>query len=111
MAEQVERLPSKIVQVSGDGSEDQSMAYVLCEDGSMWIYQPTHSKYRQTHGEYQQVHPPHEPPTQAGDLAEALAALRNLVEWASVTPGCAEIESREAFEAAKSLLKKHGVGK
>jgi len=96
VAEQVKRLSSKIVQYNN--TDDVA----LCEDGSVWYYDA-----RPDCKKWTQIHPPHEPPTQAADLAEALAALRNLVDWASVTPGSAEIESREAFEAAKSLLTKH----
>ncbi len=98
MAEQVKRLSSKIVQYNS--TDDVA----LCEDGSVWYYdnRPDCKTWRQ-------IHPPHEPPTQAADLAEALEVVRNIIEtdceWYCPT----EIEIRQAYEAAEALLKKHGV--
>jgi hypothetical protein len=108
VAEQVERLPSKIVQVSGDGSEDQSMAYVLCEDGSMWVYNHWHSEYRQTNGEYQQIHPPHKPPTHAADLAEAVSLMWNLLFRTSLQGGKYKAASQQARDDARAFLKRMG---
>jgi hypothetical protein len=53
------------------------------------------------------MHPPHEPPTHAGDLAEALEVLRNLMNKSTLRFGC-DISVR-AFQRAESLLEKHGI--
>jgi hypothetical protein len=102
MFEEVRRLPSKIVQVDQIPNSSNYVAWILCEDGSLWVKQPGD-------GMYCQRHPPHEPPTQAADLAEALEVVRNIIEtdceWYCPT----EIEIRQAYEAAEALLKKHGI--
>ncbi len=121
MAEQVKRLPSKIVQYNN--ADDVA----LCEDGSVWYYYDREKKWTQ-------IHPPHQPPTQAGtisamrhdrqltddeiermakpptqaaDLAEALEVLRCLMNKATLRVGC-DISVR-AFQRAESLLEKHGI--
>jgi hypothetical protein len=68
VAEQVTRLPSKIVQVEEIDCEHQYVAWMLCEDGSVWIYDDKKSTYRN-------VHPPHQPPTQSSDVFEAVDSL------------------------------------
>jgi hypothetical protein len=96
MSERVERLPSKIVQY------DYLDEWALCEDGSVWSYSG-HGKM------WTQIHPPHEPPAQSGDLAEALAVLRRIIDTDCQEFWPSEIEVREAYEAADALLKKHGA--
>jgi hypothetical protein len=90
MNEEVKRLPSKIVQY-GNGC-------ALCEDGSLWCYNYIEKIWTQQH-------PPHEPPTQAADLAEALALLRRL--WNYTEP--ISEKSEEAYEDSHDFLKKHGA--
>lgn len=89
---QVERLPSKIVQYNN--ADDVA----LCEDGSVWEYLNIHMIWRQ-------IHPPHEPPKQAVDLAEALEVLRAL--WSETEPDSAA--GAKAYGAAARVLQKHGV--
>jgi hypothetical protein len=94
VAEQVEKLPSKIVQYNN--TDDVA----LCEDGSVWYYDA-----RPDCKKWTQVHPPHEPPTHAADLAEALEVLRSL--WSETEPDSAE--GAKAYGAAARVLQKHGV--
>lgn len=96
MSERVERLPSKIVQY------DDYNNVALCEDGSVW-------EYFRTRKWWAQIHPPHQPPTQSADLAEALSVLRRLVVHACVDSGHDAAKSVEAFVDARALLKKHGA--
>jgi hypothetical protein len=86
----VKVLPSKIAQIDGPNA--------LCEDGSVWTYVETGRQWAE-------VHPPHEPPTQSTDLAEALAVLRRL--WNGTEPSSKKTE--EAYEDAYDFLKKHGA--
>lgn len=88
MSVEVERLPSKIVQIDGDQA--------LCEDGSLWVY------YLR---KWRQVHPAHEPPTHAADLAEALEVLRRLEN--SFWP--MSYDAAVLFQDVRLVLKKHGI--
>lgn len=92
MAEQVERLLSKIVQY--DGNNDCA----LCEDGSLWCH-----NYREKI--WVQLHPPHEKDTLAWELNEALEVLRAL--WSETEPDSAA--GAKAYGAAARVLQKHGV--
>jgi len=99
VAEQVERLTSKIVQVEEIYCESQYVAWMLCEDGSVWIYDDKKSTYRN-------IHPPHEPPAHAADLAEALDALKKLND--------VDIDDeygvqQAIFKNADRVLQKHGM--
>jgi hypothetical protein len=96
MAEQVQRLRSKIVQYNT--ADDAA----LCDDGSVWYYdgRPDCKKWTQ-------IHPPHEPQPQTADLAEALAALRRLVDFQCY--GIEDIGCRDLFRAAEAVLRKHGA--
>jgi hypothetical protein len=96
VSEQVTRLSSRIV------SYNHRRAVALCKDGSIWLY----DKYAEM---WTQLHPPHKPPTQSADLAEALAVLRNIIDTDCQEYWPSEIEVREAYEAADALLKKHGA--
>ena len=87
-------LPSKIVQIDGPNA--------LCEDGSVWTYVETGRQWAE-------VHPPHKPPTQAADLAEALAVLRTLAEYACIDHGKNQSECLKAFDRAWEVLRKHGA--
>ncbi len=98
MAEQVTRLPSKIVQYNN--TDDVA----LCEDGSVWYYDA-----RPDCKKWTQIHPPHEPQTNSSDLAEALEVVRNIIETDCEWYRPTEIEIRQAYEAAEALLKKHGI--
>ena len=93
---QVERLPSKIVQYNN--TDDVA----LCEDGSVWYYYDPEKKWTQ-------IHPPHEPPKQAADLAEALKVLRMLAEYACFDYGKQHAQCLEAFNRAWETLRKHGA--
>jgi hypothetical protein len=96
MNETVNRLTSKIVQY------DYIDEVALCEDGSVWCYN-SHGKM------WTQIHPPHEPPTESGDLAEALAVLRMLAEYACIDHGKKQPQSLKAFDRAWETLRKHGA--
>lgn len=95
MAEQVQRLRSKIVQYNT--ADDVA----LCDDGSVWYYdgRPDCKKWTL-------IHPPHEPQPQAADLAEALAVLRNIIDTDCDEANPTEIEIIEAYAAAEALLTK-----
>ena len=94
MNEEVKRLPSKIVQY-GNGC-------ALCEDGSLWCYNYIEKIWTQQH-------PPHEPQTNSSDLAEALAVLRMLAEYACIDHGKKQPQSLKAFDRAWETLRKHGA--
>ena len=96
MDEEVERLSSKIV------SYNHRAKVALCKDGSVWSY----DKYAKV---WTQLHPPHEPPKQAADLAEALSVLRMLAEYACFDYGKNHAQCLEAFNRAWETLKKHGA--
>jgi hypothetical protein len=96
MSKRVGRLPSKIVQY------DDVNAIALCDDGSIWEY------FRQTKI-WAQIHPPHEPPTHAADLAEALKMLRKVLNISDIKKDHTRHESISAFAEAYDLLRKHGV--
>ena len=98
MNKTVNRLTSKIVQVEEKYVQGGHLAWMLCEDGSVWICNDGKNEYRQ-------VHPPHEPPAQAADLAEALKALRYLFN--SFEPVCET--GWDAYRDAEKLLEKHGA--
>jgi hypothetical protein len=68
----------------------------------MWLYIRRESLWVQ-------IHPPHEPPTQSTEpnLSEELKVLRNL--YRCLDFGQNEDESRQAFDDAYALLKKHGA--
>lgn len=100
MGAKVSVLPSKIVQIVNIPNSNYYSAWLLCDDGSLWVKANTAAPI------FDRVHPPHEPPAHAADLAEALEVVSNLVDWGCVAMA-ADIESREAFLAAEELLKKH----
>lgn len=88
-----EKLPSKIVQY------DCAKDVALCQDGSVWYYEHTEKIWLR-------MHPPHEPPTHAADLAEALDALKKLND--------VDIDDeygvqQAIFKNADRVLKKHGM--
>ena len=93
---QVEKLPSRIVQY--EYFDDVA----LCEDGSVWYYSGTEKIWTQ-------IHPPHEPPTHAADLAEALEMLRKVLNNSDIKKNHTRDESIYAFADAYDLLRKHGV--
>ena len=86
MRTKVKILPSKVMHLDGWN--------VLCEDGSVWQMSDPNQQV-----EWTQLHPPHEPPKHAADLAEALDVVCHLVHH----------PCPDAFEAAESLLKRHGI--
>ena len=101
-------LSSKPVQISG--------RRVLCEDGSIWkmvdpgpIVESDGSLFANTDPgatmEFVLLSPPHKPPTQSADLAEALALLRRL--WTYTEP-TSEV-SEEAYKDVHDFLEKHGA--
>jgi hypothetical protein len=96
------RLHSKIVSVSDATGGEGHKAWVLCEDGSMWLFIRRENLWVQ-------VHAPHELRTKSSDLAEALKVLRRLAEYACLDFGQDEYASRQAFDDAYSLLNKHGA--
>ena len=99
MGAKVSVLPSKIVQIVNISNSNYYSAWLLCDDGSLWVKANTAAPI------FDQVHPPHEPPTQAADLAEALEVLRAL--WSETEPDSAA--GAKAYGAAARVLQKHGV--
>ena len=99
MSDKVCRLPSKIVQIVNIPNSNYYSAWLLCEDGSLWVKANTASPI------FDRVHPPHEPPTQSADLAEALEVLRRL--WTYTEP-TSEV-SEEAYKDVHDFLEKHGA--
>ncbi len=60
MANLVNKLPSKIVQIANSsGAYD---AWALCEDGSVWCFDLNLRNWTE-------MHPPYEPPRQSGNVA------------------------------------------
>jgi hypothetical protein len=96
VANLVNKLPSKIVQIANSsGAYD---AWALCEDGSVWCFDLNLRNWTE-------MHPPHKPPTQAADLAEALEILRRLTDaLLPVTKDAAVL-----IQDARKILNKHGV--
>ncbi len=92
---QVERLPSKIVQYNN--TDDVA----LCEDGSVWYYYDPEKKWTQ-------IHPPHKPPAQAADLAEAVSLMWNLLFRTSLKGGKYKAASQQARDDARAFLKRMG---
>ena len=103
MSDKVYRLPSKIVQIVNIPNSNYYSGWLLCEDGSLWVKANTASPI------FDRVHPPHEPPTQSNDLAEALEVLRNIIDTDREEANPTGIEIYDAYEAAEALLKKHGA--
>ena len=97
MPELLKQPSSRIVQIDGE--------HALCEDGSVWLQQDN----RQVPYMWVIASPPHKPPTQAADLAEALKVLRMLAEYACFDYGKNHAQCLEAFNMAWETLKKHGA--
>ena len=101
MDKRADVLTSKIVQVSDSHNEDHFCSWLLCEDGSLWLYNANFRDFRQ-------VHPPHKLPTQAADLAEALEILRSITYY--VRGNMINLGTlREIVAGANKLLDKHGA--
>jgi hypothetical protein len=94
MCDGITILPSKIIQINND--------LALCEDGSVWAINDA----RTTPYIWVCVHPPHQPPTHAADLEEALDALKKLND--------VDIDDeygvqQAIFKNADRVLQKHGM--
>ena len=93
MPELFKQPSSRIVEIDGE--------HALCEDGSVWVqYENRQAPYM-----WVLVSPPHKPPTQSADLAEALKVLRYLFN--SVEPVCEA--GWDAYRDAEKFLDKHGA--
>ena len=96
MTELFKQPSSRIVQIDGE--------HALCEDGSVWV------QYENRQAPYMWVlaSPPHKPPTQAADLAEALEVLRSIAYY--VRSNMINLGTlREIVADANKLLDKHGA--
>jgi hypothetical protein len=98
MDKRADVLTSKIVQVSDSHNEDHFCSWLLCEDGSLWLYNANFRDFRQ-------VHPPHNPSTKAADLAEALSMLRRLANGFWPTSN----DASKLFQDVLKFLNQHGA--
>ena len=99
MSEKVSAIASKIVSASDATGGNGRQAWVVCEDGSMWLYALRDRSWWQ-------IHPPYEKPTHAADLAEVLDALKKLND--------VDIDDeygvqQAIFKNADRVLQKHGM--